>query len=178
MSKNQNQKNQLHFISFLLLILAIGIICMGFLPGVTYTPERGDPSSVTGFKLAFGGTIEGLSGNIGNLFSQETTIPFSILAALCLALPFVGALFMALFRGRFGAFIGFLCFLFAGITFFFFPQITFIKSVTSSIIGSEGLVAKTSFFELGYELGTGSIIGAILSIIGSAGAASKLIFAK
>lgn len=177
MAKKLKSKKFFSFISFLLTILAIAILCMGFLPGVTYTPERGDPSSVQGFRLAFGGTVDNLSGNIGNLFYQETTIPFSILAVLCLVLPIIGSFFMLLLKGRFGAFVGFLCFLFAGITFFFIPQITFIQSTTSSIIG-ESLVAKTSFLDLGYNLGIGAIFGAGLSLVGAVGSAIKLLFVK
>lgn len=174
--KSKKSKKFFKVIPFVLLLIAVAVLCMGFLPGVTYTPERGDPYSVNGFRLAFGGTIENLSGNLGSLASQKTTITFSILTLLCLALPFIGALLAIILKGKLGAFFAFLCFLFAGITFFFIPQVTSVKFVTT-ILGGESTSTAT-FSKLGYGLGVGSIIGAVLSIIGAVGAAVDLVFDK
>lgn len=163
-SKKKNVKKATRFVPFVLLVLGIVVACMGFLAGVTYTPQYGDPSSVTIWKLAVGGSIEGLSLNLGGLISQETSIPFAILPFLCLIVPLVGALVSLLLKGKVGGLIATVCFLFAGVCFFFIPQVSFVKSVTE-VLGKSS-TTTTAFSAMDYTLGIGSIIGGVVSLVG------------
>ncbi len=163
-SKKKSVKKATRFIPFVLLILGIVVVCMGFLAGATYTPQYGDPSSITIWKLAVGGSIDDLSLNLGGLASQKTSITFAILPFLCLIVPLAGAVVSVFLKGKIGGLIATICFLFAGIAFFFVPQVSFVESVTE-ILGSSSKTT-TAFSAMDYTLGVGSIIGGVVSLVG------------
>lgn len=148
-----------------LLVLAVVVIAMGFVTGLIYKPENGDPSTVSLFKATFGGKIDNISFSIGSLVSSTTSIQFSFALFLAIFLPIIGGIIALLIKGVIGGGLAFVCFLASAILFFLAPQLASIKSVTTSVIGGGSKVY--TFKDLGYSLGVGSILAAVFSILGA-----------
>ena len=164
MAKKRKAKSSgAKFVPFVLLVLAVAVICMGFLAGVTLAVENMDPQSYTLFEVTFGKELAG--GAIGGLASGKTTIDFSILAMLGLFLPVVGALLSLLIRNKIGGLLAFLLFVGSAVLLFLVPQFTSI-SVTAELLGNTTTTTKT-FAELEWGLGIGSIIGGAVSCLGA-----------
>lgn len=163
MAKRKNSLSK--SLPLVLFVLGIVVVCMGFLAGVTYKPENMDPSSYTLFDITFGKELS--SGGLEGIIEGKTTINFSILATLGLFLPLVGALISNLLKGRIGALVSALCFIASAVLLFLVPQITSVTvEISSGIIGSSTSSVST-FKELDYQLGVGTIIAGSLSSLGA-----------
>ena len=161
--KRKAKKSVAKFVPFVLLGLAVLVICMGFLAGVTLALENMDPQSYTLFEVAFGKELAG--GAIGGLASGKTAINFSFLAALGLFLPVIGAVVSLLLKNKIGGLIAFLLFVGSAVLLFLVPQVTSI-SVTAEILGNTKTTTST-FAELEWTLGLGSIIAGVGSSLGA-----------
>lgn len=162
------------FIPIGLLGLAVLVIIMGFLPGVVYTPENGDPTSYSLFQVTFGAKLS--EGGLGSLVSGSSVINFSFLALLAMLFPLIGAVVCLLVKGKLGGLIATICFLSASILFFFIPTVSSITSEVSSVIGNSS--NTENFKDLGFALGVGPILAAIFSIFGTLGSACVVVTSK
>ncbi len=172
MAKKKKSKNEvLKLLPLCLFALAIVVILMGFLPGVSIT--NGDTTTTYNiFKLAFGGEIAGVS--FGSLVSASMHIYFSILVCLAIFLPVIGCVVKMFLSNKVGTLVVLLCFVASAVLLFIVPSIsTFAYS--GSVLGSSGTLDASTFKDTGYSLGFGAIIGAILSIFGGLGSAYLLI---
>ena len=164
-SKKKSCKAVCKYIPFLLLLLSVVVVLMGFLAGVKYVPENGDKITYTLFEVTFGKKVTGV--DLGVILSGTSKINFSFLALLGLFLPLVGGIVVLFVKGKIGGLVATLCFIASAVLLFLVPSITKITSeVSSGIIGGTTKSANT-FKELGYSLGVGSILGGIVSCIGA-----------
>ncbi len=171
----KSKKSIVKLIPLCLLAISVLVLVMGFLPGVIKSTDN-STSTVNLFRLAFGGRVDNLSISIGSIASNETVITFAILPVLCLLLPLIGSVVCFLVKGRVGGLVVCLTFLFAAVCFFLIPQVSFLKVTTSTIVGSGS--STSSFKDLGYALGIGSILGGAISIVGTLGSAFYLLKVK
>lgn len=149
---------------FILVLIAVVTVCMGFLPAVK---SSNSDTTYTGFDVMFGKQLGSINVIVA---SGESSITFSILAVLGFMLPLVGSIICALLikdKGIAG-FITCICFIASAVLLFLIPSITSISTTASTVITS-GTTTTSTFKELGYELGIGSIIGASVSIVGALG---------
>lgn len=155
---------------FILVLVAVVTLCMAFLPAVKST--NGD-NTYTGFDVMFGKSLGSVNIFVAN---GESSITFSILAVLGFMLPLVGSIISALLikdKGIAGL-ITCACFIASAVLLFLIPSITSVSTTASTIITS-GTTTTSTFKELGYELGIGSIIGASVSIVGALGSLYSVI---
>ena len=144
---------------FVLVFISIVVVAMAFLPAVKYT--NGD-TVYTGWEVAFGKTLSNVS--FGSTTLGNATIDFSILAVIAIFLSFVGSVvfgFVISNRQIAGLFV-FICFAGAAVLFFLMPQITKVTTEVA-ILGS----STSTFADLKYGLGIGSILGGAFSCVGS-----------
>ena len=155
---------------FILVLVAVVTLCMAFLPAVK--SENSD-TTYTGFDVMFGKSLGSVNIFVAN---GESSITFSILAVLGFMLPLVGSIISALLikdKGIAGL-ITCACFIASAVLLFLIPSITSVSTTASTIITS-GTTTTSTFKELGYELGIGSIIGASVSIVGALGSLYSVI---
>ncbi len=155
---NKNNDKLINFIIFVVGVLAT--LCI-FLPALVV--GKGDSqTSFSGLKVTFGSEIVGL-GSLAN-----SRLPFSFLALLAYLLPIVGGVLMLVANKK--SLVLKICavvlFLAATILLFLLP--TYTKVVTETILGNAS-------DKLGGSLAWGSIVAAVLSILGLLGSAYKIV---
>jgi hypothetical protein len=143
--ENNNKVSKI--IPLCLIVLAIAIIGVGFLPAV------GGSSYVNMFKCAFGGTLPG-----DNELKLSACFNFWIVMALFL--PLIGALLSFFIKGKFGGILCLICFLYTAIFTWFTPM------VAGYIAGASTQHEGWASFANG-GLAVGSITMACIAIVGS-----------
>ena len=167
MAKRKSKKKvSFNIVPVVLLVLAVLVIALGSLAGVTADLgiEGVENPTYTLYQVTFG--HEYVAGGVADLVEGKTAIDFSFLACLGMFLPLVGAVIaLALRKKKLGGILSLVCFLGSAILLFLVPQVTSVTS-TLTVLGKTTTTTK-SMADLGWTLGIGSIITGAISGVGT-----------
>lgn len=162
MAKRKTNELITKYGTLILLIISLAIVLTALLPAVIYNAENSN-DSYNGFEVMFGKNL-GSASLFG--FGGGAKINFSILAVLGYLLPIIATVIcvFVLKKQNLTGFITCISFIASCILLFLLPSVTSVTTTLSALGGSTSSVS--TFTELNYVLGIGSVIGALLSIIG------------
>ncbi len=156
------------FVPFVALLMALVVMAMVFLPGVTVT-ALGQTRTLTGLKLAFGGFGGGAIKDSGFVFLNALAYFGPLLAAVAVVVLMV--------LGKNKGLVRFL--LAAGLAVLFVFSIVFLLQLANNAYASVtamGVTVKTTLADAGYKPAAGAIIGVVAAGLGLVAAALDVVF--